>query len=200
MTVYETASLSVSILALVVSTIVLVFLAKQISLLSRQVEDATKQADGENERQRKQATMNFMSITVGKLQDLYRSVPSSGSPRQPEFAEKAMERDSAEFLALRDYLHFMEDLCVGVNMDILDREVVRRSLGGRITSAWELYEKWIVRERDELKRPIYDELEDCAKELRELDLVDPRPAYVVYRQDRVSLMQRTETRTETDPR
>ena len=91
-----------------------------------------------------------------------------------------MKRDSLEFLTLRDYLYYLENLCVGVNMGILDREVIDRSMGAYIQGAWRLYESWILRERENLQRIVYDELEACAKELAALDQADPRPSYIRY--------------------
>lgn len=162
-TTYEAATLSVSVLAFIVSTVVLLLLVKQIKLLSQQVNDAAKQAQSENERQRKQATMDFVSATLSKLQELFNSLPASGSPQEPVFLRKAMVRDSLEFLALRNYLNYLEDLCIGVNMEIIDQEVIRRSMGARIRNAWRLYESWIVQEREILQRPVFDELEACAR-------------------------------------
>lgn len=180
MTTYESLSLAVSVLAFTVSFVVLLLLIKQIKLLSRQLDNATKQAASENERQRKQATMEFIAATISKIDEFYNSVPPPGSPNQAEFAQKAMKRDSLEFLTLRNYLHYLEDLCVGVNMRILDQEVIDRSMGAHIQGAWRLYESWILRERDSLQRIVYDELEACAKELAALDHADPRPSYIKY--------------------
>jgi hypothetical protein len=169
-------------LAFVVSTLVLLLLVKQIKLLSRQLDDATRQAASENARQRKQATIEFIAATFDKLHEFYNSIPAPGSPKQVEFAGRAMERDTLEYLTLRDYLHYLEDLCVGVNMGILDREAIDRSMGARIQAAWRLYEHWILCERDHLQRIVYDELEACAKDLAALDHADPRPSYIRYYQ------------------
>ena len=163
MTKYEQWSIVVAIITLAVGTVGLVFVAMQIKFLAQQLQDAATQADQENTRQRQHASMDFTAATIGKLQELYGQVPISGSAYHQEFLAKALERESSEFVALRDYLNYLEDLCVGVNMSIFDKNVVYRASGSRITNTWQLYEKWILQERTELQRPrLFAEIEECA--------------------------------------
>jgi hypothetical protein len=176
MTTYEFLSATLAGLALVVSTVVLILLVKQLRLLSQQVSDArqaidfaTAQAEIESQRRRRQATMEFISSTMSKLQDFYQRVPASGSGKHEGFLASAMVRDSEEFSSLRDYLNYLEDLSVGVNMEIFDGQVVYRSIGGRIKRAWRAYEQWVIVERRVVAPSLYTELESCATEFFRLD-------------------------------
>ncbi|WP_167769073.1 DUF4760 domain-containing protein [Nocardia sp. CS682] len=156
--------------ALVLNTAVFGLLIWQLKLLRRQVADssrsldlATSEAAAENVRQRKQTTLDFIGTTIEKQHDLFGRLKTDA-----QFMEKASDRDTVEYLVVRDYLSYLEDLSVGVNMEVFDREVVDRSIGGRIIRVWfELYGDWIQRERTDLDSDrLYEEVEALAKSLK----------------------------------
>ncbi|QBS45132.1 hypothetical protein DMB37_38680 [Nocardia sp. CS682] len=167
---YEAASLVLGAGALVLNTAVFGLLIWQLKLLRRQVADssrsldlATSEAAAENVRQRKQTTLDFIGTTIEKQHDLFGRLKTDA-----QFMEKASDRDTVEYLVVRDYLSYLEDLSVGVNMEVFDREVVDRSIGGRIIRVWfELYGDWIQRERTDLDSDrLYEEVEALAKSLK----------------------------------
>ncbi len=174
MSSYETSSLVISAFGLILSTVVLLLLFQQIRLLSRQVKDSKRaldhsvsQAGEENIRLKQRATMDFLAGTMSKLQEVYNDMPPAGSPNQDAYSVAAQVRDSAEFVSVRNYLNYLEDLSVAVNMQIFDSEVVYRVVGGRMYRAWQNYVNWIMKERELLSSPgIYCELEICVEEVR----------------------------------
>lgn len=167
---YEAASIVLGVGTLVLNTAVFGLLIWQLKLLRRQVTDssrsldlATREAAAENIRQRKQTTLDFIGTTIEKQHDLFGRLKTDA-----QFMEKASNRDTVEYLVVRDYLSYLEDLSVGVNMEVFDREVVDRSIGGRIIRVWfELYGDWIQRERADLaSERLYEEVETLAKSLK----------------------------------
>lgn len=176
MSTYETLSVIVAALALPVSTVVLILLIQQIRLLARQVDDArqainssTLETEQENKRKRERATIQFIAATMAKLDETYDQVPASGSDAIAAFIDKAAVRESAEFRALRNYLNYIEDLSVGINLGVFDPEILNRTIGPRMLRAWDAYEAWILKERNDLGFPsLFSDLENCSKVIREL--------------------------------
>ena len=169
MTDYELWSLAVAAVSFGLNIAVFGLLYWQLRLLGRQVTDsreslelATNEAAMAHTRARQQATLDFIASTIEKQHDLFGRLRND-----PQFLDKAHDRDTHEYLILRDYLSYLEDLSVGVNMSIFDKEVVDRSIGGRIIRArFGPYAEWIEWERRELDSPrLYEELEYLAKEL-----------------------------------
>lgn len=86
-------------------------------------------------------------------------LPPAGSAQLSDFAERAMRSDSREFLAVRNYLNFLEDLCSGVTLNVFDEQVIFRSIGGRLSRAWHTFNTWIMAEREKLDQVLFEELE-----------------------------------------
>jgi ABC-type anion transport system duplicated permease subunit len=133
MSAYEIVSTVLAAGGLIISTVVLVFLLQQVRLLARQVEDsrlatelAAAESETENVRRKQRATMEFLAATLSKIQDVYDMLPPAGSAQLTDFVERAMLSDSREFLAVRNYLNFLEDLCSGVTLDVFDKQVIFR--------------------------------------------------------------------------
>lgn len=202
MSTYELTSAILAGISLVVSTAVFVLLIKQLRLLSQQVTDArhaiefsTAQSEAESLRQARQATMDFMAGTISKLQELSGKIPPAGSSRQSAFLHDAMVRDSTSFLAVRDYLNYLEDVCVGTNMRIFDADVVRRSMGGRLRRAWVAYEPWILEERRIVHSRVFVDLEACVREFNRVEPYSGRESVI----DRVDANSRSVLDASGDP-
>lgn len=124
-------------------------------------------AEAENNRRRERATMDFIAATMAKLDETYDQVPPSGSEEIARFLKKASVNGSSQFNALRNYLNYLEDLAVGVNLGLFDLEILSRTIGPRMIRAWESYSPWIERERVSLKFPgLCSDLEQCVATIR----------------------------------
>lgn len=149
-------------------------LAQTATSLARQVEDArtaldfsTAESEAENRCRRERATIEFIAATMAKLDETYDLVPASGSGLVTEFLSKASVSDSSEFRALRNYIDYLEDLAVGVNLGLFDLRVVGRTIGPRMVRAWKSYVHWIERKRVALSFPaLYSDLEVCVETIR----------------------------------
>jgi hypothetical protein len=122
----------------------------------------------ENKRLARHATFDFVASTHGKMQEISGLLPPGGSSTEDikTFLKKADERSSDEFVALRDYLNMLENLLVGVNMEVFDIEIIDRTSGARIMRAWNWYKDWIRRERTRTgQHTLWTELEEGASKI-----------------------------------
>jgi hypothetical protein len=102
------------------------------------------------------------------MQEISGLLPPGGSSTEDikTFLKKADERSSDEFVALRDYLNMLENLLVGVNMEVFDIEIIDRTSGARIMRAWNWYKDWIRRERTRTgQHTLWTELEEGASKI-----------------------------------
>ncbi|MRH88340.1 DUF4760 domain-containing protein [Nocardia sp. SYP-A9097] len=130
------------------------------------IDRATKETIDENIRQRQRSTLDFIGTTIERQHALYTKINSD-----PNFLSKASDHDRQEFMDLRSYLGYLENIAAGVNMGIFDRDVVDRTVGNRLIRAWERYGDWIqdVRRLQHNGR-LYEELESLVKKLPPLTL------------------------------
>jgi hypothetical protein len=102
----------------------------------------------DTESNQKQATTEFISNTLAKLQEFYRRLPPTDDKRAlRKFIKKAGRRGSKQYFALRDYLNYLEDLSAGVNLGTFEKKSVRQSIGGRMIRAWIDYHEWMLTRR-----------------------------------------------------
>jgi hypothetical protein len=84
------------------------------------------------------------------------------------------DRTSEEFFALRGYLNLLENLLAGVNMNVFDEDVIKRTSGSRIRRAWNDYETWIRNERRTTDHEnLWKELEEQAIKLQKTPRTRP---------------------------
>ncbi|WP_280417804.1 DUF4760 domain-containing protein [Nocardia carnea] len=129
------------------------------------VERATEEAIEENRRQCRRYTLEFIGNTIARQYDLYSKVHADDG-----FLERAKVPNSEEYMGLRSYLGYLENIAAGVNMGIFDQEVVDHTAGARLIKAWEQYSGWVeaVREAQGNKR-MYEELEVLVRRLPPLN-------------------------------
>jgi hypothetical protein len=134
-----------------------------------QLRGARKDAAAENERQRRQATFDFLARTASEAIRTYSLVPPNGTTTESigSFLKKVENRETAEFFALRGYLNLLENLLAGVNMKVLDEEVMQRTSASRILRAWEAFGAWIQKERVAVRQPrLWIEIEQFADRVK----------------------------------
>ncbi|MFG1797787.1 DUF4760 domain-containing protein [Nocardia sp. NPDC049149] len=135
--------------------------AHQVSESRLALDRATKETVDENIRQRQRATLDFIGTTIERQHALYTKINSDSG-----FLSKASDHDRQEFLDLRSYLGYLENIAAGVNMDIFDQDVVDRTVGNRLIRAWERYGEWIRHARlFQNDERLYEELENLVKRL-----------------------------------
>jgi hypothetical protein len=150
MSLFENASFDVALGAASASVLTLGFLAWQVQFARKVQEFATRQAKDEFDQLKRRATMDFIAGTMTRLEQLYDLLPPARSPDEVKFVANAMTKGSPEFLAVRNYLNYLEVIAVAVNNEIFDKETVQRSIGGRMRRALHTYEGWIKQEQDHI--------------------------------------------------
>ncbi|WP_280400779.1 DUF4760 domain-containing protein [Nocardia carnea] len=132
------------------------------------VDRATQEAIEENRRQCRRYTLEFIGNTIARQYDLYSKVHGDDG-----FLERAKVPNSEEYMGLRSYLGYLENIAAGVNMGIFDEQVVDHTAGARLIKAWEQYSGWVeaVRKAQGNKR-MYEELEILVRRLPPLNPPD----------------------------
>lgn len=163
MTSYELVSLLIQASALVVSTVVLVVLVRQVGLLARQVNDATDQAAAEHVRAQQRETFQYLSRTLLRMHELLMEIPESETEYRKLVASAYRPR-SKRHQMLRRYLDYLEDIAAGANLGVFDQATVERILGTRIIRAWYLTFRWIRHEQDRADNSkLFDEVHQLAQ-------------------------------------
>lgn len=164
---YEAINVALQALALLVSTVVLLLLIRQLRLLRKQVTDASMQAEEQHQRSQRRETLAFIADTMIRFHELLDTVPSA-EPGFKDLVAKAMNTKSKEHKLLRKYINYLEDLSAGVNVGAFDLQAVDHVIGTRIMRAWSFGENWIRAEQQRDDNPgLYTELEQCANRLKE---------------------------------
>ncbi|MFF0492511.1 DUF4760 domain-containing protein [Nocardia sp. NPDC004068] len=140
----------------------------QVRVFAHQVKEShsalnrgTQEAIEENIRQRQRATLDFIGTTIERQHALYTRINAD-----PDFLTKASDHTRKEFMDLRSYLGYLENIAAGVNLGIFDQTVVDRTVGSRLVRAWERYGVWIQETREfQDNRRLFEELEHLAEKL-----------------------------------
>ncbi|MGS2809296.1 DUF4760 domain-containing protein [Nocardia sp. MW-W600-9] len=103
------------------------------------VERSTDEAVEENRRQCRRATLDFIASTIEHQHALYRRIHGD-----PDFRSKAIHEGQQEYMDLRSYLGYLENIAAGVRMGIFDKEVVDRTIGSRLINAWRDNHDWVA--------------------------------------------------------
>ncbi|WP_162140639.1 DUF4760 domain-containing protein [Nocardia cyriacigeorgica] len=129
---------------------------------------ATQEAIEENQRQCRRHTLEFIGNTIARQYDLYSKVHADDG-----FLERAMVPNSEEYMGLRSYLGYLENIAAGVNMGIFDEKVVDHTAGARLIKAWDQYSEWVEAVRKtQGNRRMYEELEILVRRLPPLNPPD----------------------------
>ncbi|WP_157110719.1 DUF4760 domain-containing protein [Nocardia anaemiae] len=121
------AGLHVAVCGLIWAVPVFAHQAKESRLA---LDRGTQEIIAENIRQRQRATLDFIGTTIERQHALYTRINAD-----PDFLTKASNPELEEFMALRSYLGYLENIAAGVNMSIFDQVVVDRTVGSRLVRA-----------------------------------------------------------------
>jgi hypothetical protein len=162
---YNAINATVQALGLLVSIIVLVLLVRQLRLLTKQVNDAAKDAAERHIRSQRRETFAFIGSTMPRFHELLEKVPL-GEDAYRRLVADAMRLHSRKHRLVRRYLNYLEDLSAGVNTGAFDRSAVYHTVGVRIIRAQELSKQWVAEERKhDDNQELFTELEQCAKHM-----------------------------------
>jgi hypothetical protein len=171
---FEELSVVVAATGVVVNALAAGFVGLQVRLAAKQsrlAADTARQAAADEKREwdrrRQGATVSFITSTMQLNKDLKAALPFLD--RDPERAAEFIERAESEPVvanAIRAYLDYLENIATGVNMEVLDLDVVARMQGGRITAVARNYAPYIAaRRRDLQSTTLYSEVEELARRI-----------------------------------
>jgi Domain of unknown function (DUF4760) len=153
--------------ALLLSAGGLLFVAAQVRLLRLQIRHAEQSFVSEQERARRHASLEFITSTMERRSLLLNDVPSGGDKERVEEFMRNLGGDTERRRQLSRYLSHYEALATGVNLGVLDVEVVDRAWGSVIIRAFEAYQPYIESRRRKLSQPqLYSELECLVDSLK----------------------------------
>jgi hypothetical protein len=162
--------------AVVVNVVLFVMVVLQLRAVQRQVKDSESQAFLDNQRRKKQATIDFWAATQDRRLKLSDDLPlDSDQEAIATFLTSIGQGDSDKSRTLTAFLGLYELLAAGINSDVLDLVLFARIAGPRIISVTKGYGAWID-ERRTLRndRLLYDELTTLSDTLNQR-LVDGLP-------------------------
>ena len=156
---------------LALSLVGLIFVAVQVKLLRAQIADARKVFESEQQRNRRQSSLEFISATMERRAALQNAIPAgSNIERVGQFLEKlksgsddsALRRDLSRFLA------YYEAVAVGVNTGVFDIEIIDRAWGSVIIRTFAGYRDYVYDRRASRHQPrLYAEFEHLVNALLE---------------------------------
>ena len=157
----------ISGIGLVISIVGLAFLVAQLRLLRHQIGQAQELFVAEQDRAKRQSTLEFMANTIDRKQELHLKVPyEEEKDAVKDFLGKVRTSEEAR-KTLWNYLNYHETIATGVNCGIFEIDVVARSMGATIVRVFDAYRDIIMEERAKYGRPkMYWETETLAHALR----------------------------------
>ena len=162
-------ALLISAGGLVVSIVALAFVAIQVRLLIVQIVDAKIVFVKEQERSRKQSSLEFMAATMERRSLMQNTVPSGNDlAKVAEFLEVLQNEPpySERRSELSRLLNYYEAVAVAVNSDVFDIGIIDRAWGSVIIRTFAGYGNYIYERREFLRQPqLYGELEQLAKSI-----------------------------------
>jgi hypothetical protein len=168
MTLYEWLSTAIACVAAAISLVAVIFVGYQVRSAVIQAKQAGRAQQEEWVRQRKRATIEFLTSTMALNRSLKAELPylDRTAAKAMVLIERANDDLQVE-QAIRAYLDYLENVATGVNEGVLDIAVVDRANGGRIVDMAQNYRSYIDRRRIALDdEKLYIELEELAKVIR----------------------------------
>lgn len=179
MSTFETWSLAIAIAAVLLNAALFVGFGLQLRLLRIQIDQASSATHQDHVQRRKEATLEFVTATMDRFVTLRkRGLPELVRAEVEPFAT-ASQGDNARYELIREYLYGYEVLGTGVNLQVLDVEVVSRLRGTLVVRTWELYKTWIDVVRTTSNPKAYVELEKMAANIRAFRAARGEPEIVV---------------------
>lgn len=166
MSVYESISSAVALVAAVGGLFGVFFVGAQVRQGAKNTKEATEARQREWDLRRREASMQFYTMTLSSRQKLKTRLPPDRDATAIDSFVRAAESDPAKLDVIRTHLSYYEMLATGVLSGVFDEEIVDRFGGGPIIAAWINYEPWVNARRIEFNAPsMFEELEELAQKL-----------------------------------
>jgi hypothetical protein len=160
-----------TIVGLIINGIGIIFVAAQVALGRRQIEQGEVKSESERVRAKKQATIDFYMSTVRQVNHWREILPDDWDDSAiNSMVETAYSfRDRIILLRIAEYLGFFEALATAVRHDVYDIEVLASIAGSRILNIAQGYHPFFVRRRIEVGTSLaYEHLEWLASQISRL--------------------------------
>jgi len=169
--------------SLIVGVVAFIVLIIQLKLLREQVQNAKDTFIAEQKRIQRQATLEYMTLTLNQRLELERDLPYVEDDASIRKFLSKRERVTEAKAAFWSNLDYFETLATSVNCGIFDIEIVQRVTGPKLVRTFDAYRELIMDARSYYGRPsLYKEMEQLAVSLRALspnDQRDPsRPSFL----------------------
>jgi hypothetical protein len=164
------ATVLIGLLGLLVNIAFLAFLVIQVSLLRKQVNEASEATVAERLRVQRQATVEYAASTLQRRHDLALKLPMESDQAAVSRYVEEVKSDRDKLQTLYNYLNSWEEFAAAVNTGIFDFDVVARTAGDVIVRVEEAYRAFVAKVRAEEDLPfLYVEIERLADSMREWD-------------------------------
>lgn len=149
------------------------FVGAQVRQGAKNTKEATDARQREWDLRRREASMQFYTMTLGSRQKLKTRLPPDRDSVAIDSFIRAAETEPTKLDVFRTHLSYYEMLATGVLAGVFDEDIVNRFGGGPIIAAWVNYESWVKARRLEFEAPnMFEELELLAQRLAEHRGVD----------------------------
>jgi hypothetical protein len=169
------------LIGLAINAAGIAFIALQVVLARRQIDQAQDINQQEITREKRQATIDFYMTTIEQRARLKETLPEDWDTERIEtFINSAFSREhDAQLKCISDYLAYFEVLAVGIGANIYDLEVLFTIAEGRLLQVSRNYQPYVkaMREKTGLAT-LYIEFQWLAERL--LEMREAMPDYRVF--------------------
>ena len=145
----------------------LAFVGRQVRQAAAATEAGNKERGQEWAQRRRESTMRFYLSTIDLRDRQQARMPAAMDREGIRRLLREAEHDTDKLAAIRSYLSMYELLATGVNLGILDDEVIARFGGTSLIAIWQHYKEWALEQRViRLEPSVYIELEKLAVRTR----------------------------------
>lgn len=170
MTTYEHWSLIIAVASVTINAILFMVVLLQLGALRQQIRESSAAEVRDHDRRRRQATMEAFSTTMDARRALRTLLPDDIDRAETgKIVRQIREKksDVAHEQAVVDYLRLWENFAAGVNIEVLDLEMVDRIAGTHIMRLAQNYADWIAwRRKTWRSESLFSELEELAEAIR----------------------------------
>jgi hypothetical protein len=174
-TSFENWSLVAGFVSIAVNAALFVLVWQQLQALREQIKQASDATQMDHVQRRREATLDYVTDTLDRFKDLRkRGFPLLKRADVEAFLAGPPPEGETIVDMVSEYLLDYEVLATGVNLGLLDLEVVVTLRGSRVVRTWEFYKPWIIEEREGgkdrkgSKTPGYFvELEEMARKIQQ---------------------------------
>lgn len=146
---------------------------------SVQIADARNAFVSEQQRGRRQSSLEFISATMERRAALQNAIPMGNDPEGVVRLLEQLSSESGTSDRRRDlnrFLSYYEAVGVGVNTGVFDIEIIDRAWGSVIIRTFAAYREYICERRSARRQPLlfseFEELAECIARRRGENIVD----------------------------